>query len=230
MGLLSWIFGEKKNYSELPIKVTKKRQLKLELLAAEAIECSTKSERVFVVCHFEETLELLQEQFKSKEKKCNLLTRALDNAGLERMLHEPAFGEIELVQSKFLKVAADSNPTKFVSNDKVAVILVAEKSPIRAHDLVVLDLASCLPFQCKNRYFISLDDFLASVSLGPWARTMLEKMGFGDDECIENQMIGRRFSDAQNRLELDPNIVKNLHSETEWFDAHASAIDNLTKP
>lgn len=219
MGLFSWIFGKPKNYKDLPAKITTNRQRKFELLAEDCKDWLTKADRVFVVCHFDESLESVKEVFENSGVRFDSVEFELNDDGLQRLVSAPAFESVILIHSRYLNLTQSSVDAELISDENVAAILVAEISPVQSQDLAVYRLAENLRYRCQIGYFASFQDFLASVVIGPWVKRMLEMMGFKDDEIIENRMIDRRFKEAQRRVQLQP-PKDNPYSEQAWFEKY----------
>lgn len=219
MGLFSWLFGSTKKYKELPSKVTKGRQRKFELLVAECQEFLATADRVFVVCHFDESLERLEKLLEDAGVPFESIQSSFSNSDLQRLLSEPARGRVVVLPSRYLNISPSSVSAEMISSEQFAAILIAEMFPFRERDQAVYDLAENLPIQSRLRVFVSLDDFTTTIFVGPSVRAMLEQMGFGDNDCMESGMVGRRLKAAQKKIQLTA-PRDNPHSEQSWFAAH----------
>ena len=219
MGLFDWLFGPTKNYRELPLRFMLSRQRKLEFLAREASDLLSDSGRLFLVCHFDETLEAARNQLEKEEVPFDEIQFSLDETAFRRLLDAPCLGRVILVQSRYLDLPDLEDAARWNSNEGDAAVLVAEKSPMPVQNRSVVRLAEHLACQCKVRTYVSMDDFLSSVVLGPWVRTLLESMEFGPQDLIENRMIERRIQQAADKIQFSP-PEDNEFSEQSWLIAN----------
>ncbi|MFP6762973.1 MAG: preprotein translocase subunit SecA, partial [Planctomycetaceae bacterium] len=53
----------------------------------------------------------------------------------------------------------------------------------------------------SSRFFVSLDDDLMRIFMGPWVQNLLGQLGMEDGEAIENKMVNRQLENAQKKRE-----------------------------
>lgn len=53
----------------------------------------------------------------------------------------------------------------------------------------------------SSRFFLSLEDDLMRIFMGPWVRTILDRLGMQEGDRIESRMVSRRIEAAQKKVE-----------------------------
>jgi len=53
----------------------------------------------------------------------------------------------------------------------------------------------------SSRFFLSLEDDLMRIFMGPWVRSFMERAGFGEGQQIESAMVSRAIERAQRKVE-----------------------------
>jgi preprotein translocase subunit SecA len=53
----------------------------------------------------------------------------------------------------------------------------------------------------SSRFFLSLEDDLMRIFMGPWVRSILDRLGMQEGDRIESRMVSRRIEAAQKKVE-----------------------------
>ncbi len=77
----------------------------------------------------------------------------------------------------------------------------------------------------SSRFYLSLEDDLMRIFAGDWVRGMMEKLGMGEGEAIENSFVSRRITAAQKKVEeRNFEIRKNLLEYDEVMDQQRKRV------
>ena len=77
----------------------------------------------------------------------------------------------------------------------------------------------------SSRFFLSLEDDLMRIFMGPWVKPFLERLGMEEGDKIESRMVSRRIEGAQKkREEHNFEIRKNLLEYDEVMDEQRKRV------
>jgi hypothetical protein len=118
------------------------------------------------------------------------------------------------------ELTAESTCFESFSEIDTVSILVAERHPLRSHDDTIVDLAESLPWLCRTKFFLSLEDPLLREFMPPWVSEMLHKLGLKENEAIESRMVVRQIETTQRKMATTCIGDSLEESAAEWLQVN----------
>lgn len=196
MGLFDWLIGNKQSQPTNRIWLTK--NAKYQGMANEIAEFLADLDHpsaLFVVAHFPDCLD---------ELEALVATRRFYDDRLYITLAE----DLPKVSRRVGDGSGD------------ALLIVGEKHPLRSHDDQILDCARSLNGGFEVIFHVSLEDTIMRRFAGEWVIGTLRQLGMKEDEMIQNPMVSRQLSQAQDKIARRAFGDSRAKSAEEWFQAN----------
>jgi preprotein translocase subunit SecA len=77
--------------------------------------------------------------------------------------------------------------------------------------------------EAPGHYCLALDDAIFEAFAGQQLVPLLEKLGLGDDECIEHKMVDKAIDNALQKIGSHVTVERTATSEKQWFTLNYTA-------
>ena len=111
-----------------------------------------------------------------------------------------------------------------LDDTSVIDLIVGERHPLSSVDERLIAFADELPCRCRMTHHLSLDDPVMEVFADPWVQNLLRKLGMSEDEAIESQMVTKRISQAQKKIEQKSHAPLDAESARDWMERNCPGL------
>lgn len=187
---------------------------KLEGIRRDVDEAVGGGLNVLVVTHFESMLSVVGK----KLRECSIEHRAFtpgDPVALCARSGGAAPAAVWLVLASHLRAGA-LVPAPQTEEVRLRV-LAAEHHPLLARDEALVAALARLPCRSRTTFHTALTDALLSRFVGDGVRSLLEKLGHTEDECLSHPLIGAAIRGAQEKVGRHARGEMPTLSAEEWF-------------
>ncbi|HWN09658.1 MAG TPA: hypothetical protein VNO50_10380 [Pyrinomonadaceae bacterium] len=181
---------------------------KLEQICLHVSDVSNRGQSLLLLSHFESAL--------------GFLSRVLREKGIE---HErSALNLAELGAGRPAKVwlshaRAFSTAIQLTSTDEKSSldIIVAEHHPMHSRDRELIASAADLDCDASLTFYFSLDDPLMKYFGSDSIKTLFQRLGMAQDECISHPLVSKAIRQAQEKIEQTVGRDLAAQSAEDWF-------------
>jgi hypothetical protein len=174
---------------------------------------------IFIVAHFEKTLEELKGYFGEKQLRYGLFTSKFEISDSNLRKLEKEGLKVIMFLSEIL-----SNPQKddrgleqTDSMDKRVRLIVAEHYPLPGRDEMVLALGDTLPYPSTLCFHASLDEPLMKALGSERVTEVLKTLEMDGKEAIRNPTLVSAITAAQKNVKKKALGDQRCGSMEEWF-------------
>jgi hypothetical protein len=194
-----------------PDKIWKTKDIAWKMMAAEAMRAIVEGRIPVIVFYFEGDLQ----QFEGFLAILKVPFQRLQSG-------EPVNEKTVLASSAStfdsdlaVKVLADKTQTAEL------IFLFAGHYPTLQREQQLLEkLTAAFPFTAS--FWMSVDDPFFEVFGGTRMRSLVETLGYKDDECIEHAMVTRSIRNAREKLDRSVRQEKPAFTQQEWFEKNTN--------
>lgn len=210
MGLFSWLSGGKATRLE-PDSVWLTADARLAGLR-DRVGRHAEQGQVLLLAHFPLALEQLADALRGRAS----VEHADSEGDVARALASPRAHSVSLALVRHLP----AQPPMIAGDVTTPLsILVAERHPLRAEDERVERLAGELPYECRVRFHLSLEDALLERFAGDRVNDLLARLGMAENEELTHPLISRAVERAQEQAAERATSEIEAGSVEEWLRA-----------
>lgn len=201
------LFGKSNVTPAVPNKVWKTSGAALKGLATECMQAMRDGGTALIVTWFQDKHDACRQFFITNGIPFKVVdgSTVTSDIAAEGLLLAQAedFNKSLAVQSHF------KQPTS-----KLLVALFYGRYPraLREQELIAR-----LPTEVDKFFCSSLDDPMFEIFGASNIKVILERLGLGDDECIQHAMVDKAILRAQEKLAKDVRTDVKANDEVEWF-------------
>lgn len=181
---------------------------KLEQLCLRVSDVCNSGQSLLLLSHFESGLDSIARLLREKgtgHKRSPLNIAELDASGQAKvwLSHARTFHTENKMTSATAKVSLE--------------IIVAEHHPMQTRDQEVINTAASLECDATLTFYFSLDDPLMKYFGSDSIKTLFQRLGMEQDECISHPLVTRSIRQAQEKIESKVGKDLAAQSAEDWF-------------
>ena len=223
---------------DLPDRIYKTEQGKFRAIAKEIKECYERGQPVLVGTVSIEKNELLSVMLEREGIKHNILNAKNHEKEAEIIAQAGRTGAVTVATNmagRGVDIILGGNPASETEAGQVRAagglhVIGTERHEARRIDDQLRGRSGRQGDPGSSRFFISTEDDLARVFGGDRLRSIMDTLGVGDEDVIENRFVSNAIKEAQMRVEghnfdirkyvLEFDDVMNKHRETVYKLRH----------
>lgn len=181
---------------------------KLDHICLRVSEVFTSGQNILLLSHFESALTILARLLREKgidheRSPVNLAELGAGATPRVWLSQARAFHAVDQVTSPAEKATLE--------------IVVAEHHPMHSRDREILDAAANLNCDAMLTFYFSLDDPLMKYFGSDSIKSLFQRLGMEQDECISHPLVSKAIRQAQEKIEKTVGRDLEAQSAEDWF-------------